>query len=99
MNQIEIENERDGSVFVVAIDGGAVSVSAQDDADASIAKLAKARVDEAMRDGYTPAMGEPLAFAASVAANVLRGKVKTQIPPGRGELEQSGQYAKATKPA
>jgi hypothetical protein len=89
MNRVEIEAESDGSVFAVEIDGGAISVFAQDDADANMARLASLRIHSAMRDGYTPALGEPLAYAASVAANVLGGTLKTQIPSGEGELEQA----------
>lgn len=48
---------------------------------------------------YSPDMGEPYAFFTKVAAKFLDARVVGEIPPGRGELEQSGKYAKAKKPA
>ena len=89
MSKLKIETDGDASVFFVAINGGVLSVSAQDDVDRDIAKVAQRRVDAAMRSTYSPAMGEPLAFASSVAASVLGGKITTPIESGSGELEQA----------
>jgi hypothetical protein len=90
MKEISISSGKDGSVFVVSMTSGVASVSAQDDVDEHVAAIATRNVQSAMRNVYSPAMGEPIAFAALVAAEFLKGKVVTKIEGGMGELEQAG---------
>jgi hypothetical protein len=97
MNQIELRSERDSSVFVVSMTNGDASVSAQDDVDQNIATIASRKVRDAMRNSYSPAMGEPIAFAVSVATQFLQARVVTPIKSGNGELEQSDGESEASR--
>lgn len=80
-----------GSFSVVA-QGGGYSVIADDDDDAQLAALAQRHAAAMTRLQYTPDLGEPYALFAKIAAKHLRAKIVGGIPPGQGELEQSGDY-------
>jgi hypothetical protein len=92
MNAIEIKS-KDGSKYSISASNSGFVVKATDPEDADIAEAAQSLIaGRWSRNAYSPAMGDPLAFAATMAASILDGEVVTKISPGRGELEQSGQY-------
>jgi hypothetical protein len=85
--------------YSVVRSGNGYAVVAADEDNARMASIAQRHADSMARLHYSPDMGEPYAFFTKVAAKFLDARVVGEIPPGRGELEQSGKYAKAKKPA
>lgn len=96
---MKIDIASKASEFVVEYSGGAFIVTAKDKEDESFAATATEVVERAVRLDYSPAYGDMLAFAAKIAAKVLKCKIVADIPPGAGELEQAfGQSSRAFCP-
>ena len=94
MKTVEIRTAG-GSQYSISASGSGFAVKAKDAEDAEVAAATELLIaGRWKRNAYSPAMGDPLAFAAAMAASILGGKVVTKIPEGPGELEQSGDYAK-----
>jgi hypothetical protein len=90
MNTIKIKS-KDGSEYSISASSSGFVVKAAEAEDAGIAESAQLLIaGRWKRNAYSPAMGEPLAAAAAMAASIIGGKVVTKIPAGRGELEQAG---------
>lgn len=82
-----------GSEYSISASGSGFVIKAKDSEDAEMGAAAESLIaGRWKRNAYSPAMGDPLAFAATMAASILGGKVATQISAGPGELEQSGDY-------
>ena len=82
-----------GSEYSISASGSGFAVKAKDAEDAEVAAATESLIaGRWKRNAYSPSLGDPLAFAAAMAASVLGGKVVTDIPAGPGELEQSGEY-------
>ena len=97
MNTIKIKS-KDGSEYLISASSSGFIVKAAEAEDAGIAESAQVLVTGRWRrSGYSPAMGEPLAVAAEMAASVIGGKVVTQLPAGRGELEQADESKTLTR--
>lgn len=93
MKSIRIAMPKGGGSFSVSASPSGFNVRAKDVEDAALAEAAQLLIaGRWKRNAYSPAMGDPLAFAAAMAASILGGKVTTTIPAGSGELEQSGDY-------
>lgn len=94
MSTIKIRRPEDGSTYLISSSSSGFIVKAENDEDSAVASAAQSLImGRWRRNAYSPAMGDPLAFAASMAASILGGEVASEIPKGRGELEQSGAYS------
>jgi len=92
MTTIKISRKTDGSTYVISASSTGFVIKATDVEDAAIAEAAQLLIaGRWKRNAYSPAMGDPLAVAAAMAASILGGEVVTKIPPGSGELEQAGE--------
>jgi hypothetical protein len=97
MNTIKIKS-KDGSEYSISASSSGFVVKAAEAEDAGIAESAQLLIaGRWKRNAYSPAMGEPLAAAAAMAASIIGGKVVTKIPAGRGELEQAGESKTLTR--
>jgi hypothetical protein len=93
MSTIKISRKTDGSTYLLSASSTGFVIKTADADDADVAEAAQLLIaGRWKRNAYSPAMGDPLAVAAAMAASILGGEVVTKIPPGSGELEQSGEY-------
>lgn len=96
MRTLNISRPKDGSTFLISSSGAGFVVKAVDQEDSQIAAAAESLIaGRWSRNAYSPAMGDPLAFAASMAASILGGRLVSKIPKSAGELEQSDVYSPA----
>ena len=88
MNTMKIIIEAAGRLYSVVREDKGYKVVAEDIDEQPLADLSSRHAKEMTKLHYSPDLGERYAFFAKIAAAHLGGKLASEVPPGKGELEK-----------